>query len=244
MNLNQASETLFDFFGREVILYTEFQRIFLKLEKINSGHAPRSLLVTSSTVQEGKSTIASFLALAISVFSNRPTLLIDGDMRKPTVSRLYKINPAPGLVELLEGKVSLDQVLQPTPIQNLKVITGGEPTPQADKLLMQSGFKELLERFKSEYAITIIDSPPLMILPDALSLNRIVDEVVLVVKAGVTPREVVKRTCDTLRDSGANIIGVVLNNIQQSLPYYYNSKYYHYHYDYGKRKKVKSGEGP
>jgi capsular exopolysaccharide synthesis family protein len=243
MNPSQASETLFDFFGREVALYTEFQRIFLKLENVNSGHDPKSLLVTSSTVQEGKSTIASFLAMAMSVFSNKPTLLIDGDMRKPTVSKLFKINPAPGLVELLEGKVSLDQVIQPTPIQNLKVIASGEPTPLADKLLVMSGFKEWLDRLKSIYAITIIDSPPIMILPDALSLNRVVDEVVLVVKAGVTPREVVKRTCNTLRDSGANIIGVVLNNINQSLPYYYNSKYYHYHYDYGKRKKVKDRPG-
>jgi len=196
-------------------------------------------LVTSSMVQEGKSTIASFLAMAMSVFSNKPTLLIDGDMRIPTVSKLFKINLTPGLVELLEGKVSLDQVIQPTPIQNLKVIASGEPTPLADKLLVMSGFKELLDRLKSSYAITIIDSPPIMILPDALSLNRVVDEVVLVVKAGVTPREVVKRTCDTLRDSGANIIGVILNNIKQSLPYYYNSKYYHYQYDYGKRKKIK-----
>jgi len=125
-------------------------------------------------------------------------------------------------------------------LTNLKIITGGVPTPHADKILDHQSLKDLLNQLKSTFTFILIDSAPVMMLPDAINLSRVVDGVILVVKAGVTPKEVVKRASETIKDSGANLLGIILNNVEGALPDYYSYKYkyYKYKYEYEKRKNL------
>ena len=235
MNSSDEKKTIINYFD-QTALFAEFQRVFLKLEKLSSAKEPKSLLITSSAMGEGKSTITSFLAICMSQLGDRSTVLIDGDLRKPTISKLFDVNSCPGLTDLLQGRSNLEETIRPTILKNLKIITGGEPSPKADKILGLQSLKDLFNQLKLTFTFMIIDSAPVMMLPDALNLSRSVDSVILVVKAGVTPREVVKRACETLQDSGANLLGVILNNVKKTLPYYYNSKYYNYKYRYEKKK--------
>lgn len=239
MNSTDEKKTIISYFD-QMALASEFQRVSLTLENLNPAKEARSILITSSTMEEGKSTIASFLAIAISQFGNRSTILIDADLRKPTIDKLFGLKCCPGLNELLQGKANLLENIRPTILTNLKIITGGMPTGDADKILEHQSLKDLLNQLKSTFTFTLVDSAPVMMLPDALNLSRVVDGVVLVVKAGVTPKEVVKRASETIKDSGGNLLGVILNNVSGALPDYYNYKYkyYKYKYEYEKKKNL------
>lgn len=239
MNSTDEKKTIISYFD-QMALASEFQRVSLTLENLNPAKEARSILITSSTMEEGKSTIASFLAIAISQFGNRSTILIDADLRKPTIDKLFGLNCCPGLNELLQGKANLLENIRPTILTNLKIITGGMPTGDADKILEHQSLKDLLDQLKLTFTFTLIDSAPVMMLPDALNLSRVVDGVVLVVKAGVTPKEVVKRASETIKDSGGNLLGVILNNVKEALPDYYSykCKYYKYKYEYEKKKNL------
>jgi protein-tyrosine kinase len=236
---SDEKKTIINYFD-QAALATEFQRVFLKLENLSPAKEAKSLLITSSIMGEGKSTIASFLAISISQFGDRSTVLIDADLRKPTIGKLFDFDSSPGLTDLLQGRANLEESIRPTILGNLKTITGGLPTPNADKLLGLQSLKDLFTQLKSSFEFTIIDSAPVMMLPDTLNLSRAVDGVILVVKAGVTPREVVKRACETLEDSGATVLGVILNNVKEVLSAYYDYKYYKYKYKYEKSKNLKS----
>jgi capsular exopolysaccharide synthesis family protein len=239
MNSTDEKKTIISYFD-QMALASEFQRVSLTLENLNPAKEARSILITSSTMEEGKSTIASFLAIAISQFGNRSTILIDADLRKPTIDKLFGLNRCPGINELLQGKANLLENIRPTILTNLKIITGGMPTGDADKILEHQSLKDLLDQLKLTFTFTLIDSAPVMMLPDALNLSRVVDGVVLVVKAGVTPKEVVKRASETIKDSGGNLLGVILNNVKEALPDYYSykCKYYKYKYEYEKKKNL------
>jgi capsular exopolysaccharide synthesis family protein len=237
MNSGDEKKTIINYFD-QTALATEFQRVSLKLEKLSPAKEPKSLLITSATMGEGKSTIASFLAIAMSQFEDRSTILVDADLRKPVINKLFSVNSRPGLTSLLRRKDDLQKTIKPTIFKNLKIITGGVPTPDADKILKLQTLKDLFNELKPTFMYTIIDSAPVMMLPDALNLSRAVDGVILVVNAGVTPKEVVKRASEALQDSGANMLGVILNNVKGALPDYYSYKYYKYKYEYEKRKNL------
>jgi capsular exopolysaccharide synthesis family protein len=236
MNSTKEKKTIISYFD-QMALSSEFQRVFLTFENLNPSHEARSLLITSSIMEEGKSTIASFLAIAMAQFGNSSTILIDADLRKPTIDKLFNINSAPGLVDFLQDNSNLQECIRPTILRNLKIISGGPPTSNAEKILKLQSLKELLNQLKSTFTFTIVDSAPVMVVPDALTLSRAVDGVILVIKAGVTPKEVVKRASETIKDSGANLLGIILNNAEGALPDYYSYKYKYYKYKYGYEKR-------
>ncbi|MGB8658705.1 MAG: CpsD/CapB family tyrosine-protein kinase [Candidatus Zixiibacteriota bacterium] len=237
MNSNHESKTIINYFD-QAPLATEFQRIFLKLENLNPAREAKTLLITSSVKEEGKSTIASFFAIAMSQFGNRPTILIDADLRKPTIDKLFNLNCCPGLAELLEKRANLLENIRSTVLTNLKIITGGmQTTDGADGIFEDQSLRDLLNQLRTTFTFIIIDSAPVMVLPDALNLSRLVDGVVLVVKAGATPKEVVKRASETIKDSGGNLLGVILNDVERALPDYYSYKYKYYKYKYAYEKK-------
>jgi capsular exopolysaccharide synthesis family protein len=221
--------------GRSIINYfdrlptaSEFRSIYFNLKNIWQDDRPRSILVSSSSLGEGKSTIASLLAVALSFYGGRMTLLIDADLRRPCLHKLFDVQQSPGLTELLLGEASTGEVLNSTPLNNLKIITSGRQIQKLSKPLKTETLKNLLEQFKLNFGYVVIDTPPIIPVPDSLILSRQVDGVVLVLKAGSTPREVVKRAYDLLKDAKGNSIGIILNNMERALPYYYNHGYYGY----------------
>jgi capsular exopolysaccharide synthesis family protein len=221
--------TIFDIYDGESPVATELRRLYHNAKRSEDGRHYKSFLVTSSNQDEGKSTIASWLALTIAQFPTKKVLHVDADLRRPSGHRIFGVNNAVGLKDCLADHVDPMDVVKKTALPNLQVVTTGERTSQPGKLFESQHLKEVLNKLEFYYDIVIVDSAPVLAVSDTLFLCSEIEAVLLVVLAGVTPREVVLRAKNVLDDSRANLVGVVLNNASQVLPYYYDYKYYGYH---------------
>ena len=183
--------------------------------------------MTSATKHEGKSLIASNLAIAMAKRDDdKKILLIDCDLRRPEIYRLFGIDRKPGLVSLLTEGTEPNEVAHDTELHNLKVIPSG-PTVRSPSQLL-TGAKDVLGKCKEQFDIVICDAPPVIPVDDVGLLGPHVDGVLLTVLAGKTDRVIVKRAIDILNDMHAKVLGVALNNLHRTLPYHYDYKYYHY----------------
>jgi capsular exopolysaccharide synthesis family protein len=187
-------------------------------------------MVTSAMVGEGKSLTSSLLAITIAELTKLKVALVDFDLRRPKINLYFGIDDSEGVGDVLAGDSTLKLVSRKTLIPNLTVIPSGKlkgvPSDYLDQGTVASIFQEL--RFYFDYVI--IDSPPIIPVSDPLLLAEHVDGVVLVIRGGTTQREVVQRAANLLANSKINILGVVLNDFEEVLPYYYKEKYYGYHY--------------
>lgn len=222
--------SLLAYYNSESTMATEFRRIYSNIKAYNPGKELKTILVTSSTLGEGKSTIASFLAVTVAQRYNRKVLLLDADLRRATIHHHFSLNRVQGLTELLEGEMELRDIIKKTDLENLKIITAGGRTEKPAELLESPKLKQLIDELRFYHDLLIIDSAPIIPVSDALILGQQTDGVLLVVKAGATQREVAKRACELLRGSSLNIVGLVMNNMKEMLPYYYNYNYYGYEY--------------
>jgi capsular exopolysaccharide synthesis family protein len=220
--------TIFDLYDGESPIATELRRLYHNAKRNDDGRHFKSFLVTSSTRGEGKSTISSWLSVTIAQFPAKKVLLVDADLRRPRAHEIFGLQNAVGLKDCLASNVDPMDVVKKTPISNLSVMTAGERTPQPGKLFESEHLKEVLNKREFYYDIVIVDSAPVLAVSDTLFLCSEIEAVMMVVLAGITPREVVQRTKDVLEDSRANLVGVILNNATQVLPYYYDYKYYGY----------------
>jgi len=214
----------------ETAATVESRRLFFNLGNLLCESHSKEVLVTSATVGEGKSTIAALLALTAVENTDGEVLLVDSDLRRPVLHSLFGLKRENGFKELLSGKIDLESTLKGCFQPNLKIITSGGGREPVWQLLETTKLREIFQSLKSRFSYLIVDTPPVIPVSDVLSLASELERVLLVVKAGETPREVVKRAADLLKEAGTQILGVVLNNARQVLPYYYNYSYYHYHY--------------
>lgn len=178
----------------------------------------KAILITSANHYEGKTTTAINLALAISDVPLFRTLLIDSDLRYPTIHNRLGLMQSPGLTEILEGSVGLDSGMMHTEKENLKVITSGNLSPFPAELLESERLKGLIEVLKSKFDLILVDSPPVIPYSDASVLSSQIDGVLLVVQSGKTRREDVERVHATLQDNQAKLLGVVLNKEEHFVP--------------------------
>ena len=190
---------------------------------------PRTLLVSSSQPSEGKTTVSINLAISLAQLGQR-VLLIDGDMRRPSVRKAFDIDNSLGLVSYLTGQQDWRAAVRPTGLESLDALVCGPVPPNPAELLSSERMRTLLREVKVEYHFVVVDSPPLLNVADSRILATLVEGIVLVVKGGETPRELAQRAGAYARDVGANLIGVVLNNLdlRGGDDYYY--RYYHYNY--------------
>jgi polysaccharide biosynthesis transport protein len=200
-----------------------------------SGRPPRVLLVTSGQPGEGKSTTVVNLAVTLCQLGGK-VLVIDTDMRRPRVGSLLqlKANTA-GLSTYLTGQSTLDEAVVATRIPNLYAVPCGPIPPNPAELVSSEPMRRLIREAAEKFDYVILDSPPVLHVSDARILATQVEAVVLVAHGGSTPREVVNHARSHLQQVSANIIGVVLNNVdfgQVGYDYYY--RYYRsYGYGYG-----------
>jgi capsular exopolysaccharide synthesis family protein len=225
----QNDKTIFDVYDGESPVATELRRLYHNAKRDEDGRHYKSFLVTSSNRGEGKSTISSWLSVTIAQFPTKKVLHVDADLRRPRVHSIFGLQNSVGLKDCLANNVDPMDVVKKTPIPTLNIITAGDRTPQPGKLFESEHLKEVLNKLEFYYDIVIVDSAPVLAVSDTLFLCSEIEAVMLVVLAGVTPREVVQRTKNVLDDSRANVAGVILNNATQVLPYYYDYKYYGYH---------------
>lgn len=225
----KITEPLLSYYDSESPIATELRRLYHNSKKREDGSENKSFLITSSNRGEGKSTIASWLAVTIAQFPKKKVLLVDADLRRPRVHRIFGVDNPTGLKECLSREADPMDVVKNTELPNLDLVTAGERTHSPGKLFESDLLKEVLNKFSFYYDTVIVDSAPVLAVSDTLFLCSEIETVMLVVLAGVTPKEVVIRTKNVLLDSRANVAGVVLNNATQVLPYYYDYSYYGYH---------------
>ena len=195
----------------------------------SAGHAPRTILFTSSQPAEGKTTTAVNTAISLAQ-TGAAVLVIDADLRRPRVHKVFSLKNNSGLSSFLAGDGELAAQIQ-VAMPNLFVLPVGPLPPNPAELLGSARMKQVLETLAANFDHIIIDSPPVASFADSLILSALVDGVIIVVKGGVTPREMAQRTQAHLRSVGARILGVVINQIKlQPHDYYYYSTYYSRYY--------------
>lgn len=170
----------------------------------------RSILVTSSVPGEGKSFSAANLA-AVFAQQEKKVLLVDADLRKPTIHETYQLENVQGLTNVLVGNASLGETVQKTLIDNLYVLTSGPTPPNPAELLSSKAMGELIQEMYSRYSLVIFDSPPLLAVADGQILANQTDGSVLVVLSGKTKMDTVQKAKDALQQSKAKLLGALLN---------------------------------
>jgi capsular exopolysaccharide synthesis family protein len=227
-------ETMADIFRAEGALGTEFRRICDRIGWVADGAekpaGPRQIIITSSVVGEGKSTVASLLALTAAIYLNQKTLLLDGDLRRPMVHRLFRESLPGGLSDCLSGTASFDSCLRTTDVDKLRLLTAGTIVSDPASLLTVERWSDLIAEASFYFDRIVIDCAPIIPVNDAVILGRVVDGVLMVIQAGRTQREVAARAAEIARDSQLKLLGLVVNNLDEALPFYYNQKYYGYRY--------------
>ena len=192
-------------------------------------HHPRSILVTSASPAEGKSTIAVYLAAAHSL-QQRRTLLIDGDMRRPVIK--LGVSNDRGLSDVVNGTMHWREAVQtPYAYPDLDILSAGPSSRRvADRIGMV--LRSILDEAEREYDLVVIDSPPLLGFAEPLEIAALADGVIIVARAGRTNRSAVASVVEQLKRVRANVIGIVLNGVRadMSAQYYYYSPRYYSHY--------------
>jgi succinoglycan biosynthesis transport protein ExoP len=201
----------------------------------------RSLLITSAAPGEGKTTTAANLAVAHAEQGKR-TLLIDGDLRRPSVHRNFNLPSVVGLSNALLGEISWRQAVIPTEaLPHLHILPAGPPSRRASDLVGR-GLTEVLEEASSEYDLVILDAPPLLGFAEPLQMATAVDGVIVVARAGQTSRQAVASVLATLNRVRAKVVGLVLNEVHKELSdsYYYYGYYRSYYRSHEDREEVQS----
>jgi polysaccharide biosynthesis transport protein len=187
---------------------------------------PRSILVTSAQEDEGKSTLSVNLAIAIGQLGYS-TVLIDGDLRRPRLHKLFNLDVKKGLSHYLAGEADIQEILLDTPIPKLRIIPCGAVPPNPSELLQSNHMHDLLKRFEKEGVYVIVDSSPVLAVSDPLILGNRVDGAILVVWAGHSNRNAVRLAANLMSDGKIKLCGVVL---QRLLRPEMSGVYYHYYH--------------
>jgi succinoglycan biosynthesis transport protein ExoP len=189
------------------------------------GSELHSLVITSSVPAEGKSTTVANLAMAMAL-DNKQVIVVDADLRRPSIHKLFKKDSSPGLTDLLIGTHTIDEVIQDTNVPGVRVIPAGSPPPNPAELLGSAAMGHVLEALEQSCDIVLFDSPPTLAVADAVVLASRTDGVLLLVGYGETKKTSTKKAIEILSRANANLLGVVLNRIEGPNNGYYYGKYY------------------
>jgi succinoglycan biosynthesis transport protein ExoP len=207
---------------------------------------PKMIAVTSPNPGEGKTTTVTNTAIALSQ-TGAQVLIIDADMRKPRVHKIFNHENGTGLSTFLSGHGDLESIIKKSEVPNLFYIPVGPIPPNPSELLGSNLFKKMLETLEARFDHILVDSPPVLGFADAIVLSSSVNGVILTVLGGKTPRWALQRAKEALQQTNTKILGVVINRVDIRRSDY--GYYYHYHSYYGEEGKKKeipyvSEEGP
>jgi len=190
------------------------------------GAPPKVIMVTSARPQEGKTTTAINSAIVLAQKGVR-VLLVDADLRRPSVHKTLGMGPRSGLSNVLTGNATLEQAIAPSPIlPNLFVLAAGSPPPNPAELLASLNMKDVLNELREQFDHVVIDTPPTLSVTDAVVLSPRVDAIILVIRSGQTTKQALRRARDILMQVNAHVTGVLLNAVDLTSPDYY------YYYEY------------
>lgn len=229
-----------------------YRSLRTNLEFTKLSNPARTFLVTSSTLEEGKSTTVANLGLTLAQ-SGKRTLIVESDLRRPSIYNYFGLSREPGLTEVLLGTVrwqdalrsiadvfvgtlDMDTLVQTPGLENLSFITSGAVPPNPAELLGSSPMRQLIDEISQEFDVVVFDSPPALPVTDAAILASQVDGVVLIYQMGRAGRSLLKRTKSHMEAVQANIHGVVLNDIKAEVSEFSPAEYYYQYYtSYGQK---------
>jgi succinoglycan biosynthesis transport protein ExoP len=192
------------------------------------GPRPKTMLVTSSVPNEGKSTISSNLAITMALSGAR-TLLIDGDLRRGALREAFGISSKIGFSEVLKQEVNWQEVVVPTTYENLFLLPRGKTLGQPSEHLLRDSTDALLRDMYNHYDYIIIDSSPVLAADDSTSLAPKIDATLFVVRLSYTSARLTRKSLELLYNRQVNVPGVILNYVDTSLPEYYYYQYSEYY---------------
>lgn len=195
----------------------------------DAGKRPKVILITSALLKEGKTSVATSLVRLQASVGNK-VVIVDCDFRRPAVHKEFGVRSSPGLVEVLTGEVSLDDVIQKDPISGAQFLVVGGRTPSPAELLGSAQMKQLLATLSNSYDLVIIDSAPVVAVSDTRVLARLADKTVFLVRWADTPREIAIAALQQIVDAGADVIGVMLSmvDVKKHAGYGYSDSGYYY----------------
>jgi protein-tyrosine kinase len=224
----------------------QFRKLRTRILGLDLDDAPKTIMVTSATEAEGKTLVAANLAAAIAFELNINALLVDTDLRNPSVGEIFGFKHARGLADYLIGQENISNFFIKTGIDRLSIISGGSSQENPAELLGSMKMENLVNEMKSRYKdrYIIFDSSPLLVTTEPSVVTKMVDGIILVVRAGVTPRETLQQAVSYL--DGEKILGVVLNDLEfksgaLNARYFGSSSYY---YRYRREHREKKPEKP
>jgi succinoglycan biosynthesis transport protein ExoP len=197
----------------------------------NLGAPPKVIMVTSARPQEGKTTTSINTAIVLAQKGVR-VLLIDADLRRPSVHKTLGMGPRSGLSNVLTGSATVQQTITLSPIlSNLFILPAGTPPPNPAELLASANMRVLIDELRGQYDHIVIDTPPTLSVTDAVVLSPRADATILVIRSGQTTKQALRRSRDILMQVNAHVAGVLLNAVDLTSPDYYY--YYEYQGKYG-----------
>ncbi|MGG1291456.1 CpsD/CapB family tyrosine-protein kinase [Bacillus smithii] len=203
----------------------QYRTIRTNIQFSNVEKEMKSIVVTSSSPGEGKSTTVTNLAIVFAQQEKR-VLLVDADLRKPTIYSAFRMSNHIGLTNVLTQQSTLQAAIKTTEVPNLSVLVSGPVPPNPAELLGSSRMKEVLEELYQMYDVILIDTPPVLAVADAQILANLCHGIVMVISSGKTKIEHARKTRDLLSQAKGKLLGAILNNKRKSdadLYYYYSS---------------------
>jgi succinoglycan biosynthesis transport protein ExoP len=205
----------------------QYQGLRLTIERLTRTHGPQVLAITSPAAGEGKTLTSINLAGALARESEGRVLLIDADLRRPSVATTLNLPSSPGLTDVLASDTldlaAVAQRLQPLP---LWTVPSGSPGSAIHRLLRSPRFEALLQRARQQFEVVVVDTPPLLPVFDSAVLSRIVDQMLIVVAANQTPRKLLGEALNLV--DPAKVLGIVFNRDDRPLFGYYDAYYREY----------------
>ncbi len=236
---SSESENNDDFLGSELLIHADprsslaeaYRHLRTSILLSIAGHAPKSLLITSSLPSEGKTTTATNTAISLAQ-TGAKVLIIDADMRRPRLHSVFDVKNGAGLSTLLSSALddkAIDAAVQQDQRSKLYLLTSGPIPPNPAELIGSEQMATLLRMLQARFTHIVVDSPPIASFTDGVLIASMVDGVILVVHAGKSSKQVVRRSRQLLHEIGAKVFGVVLNNVNLNSQdnYYYYQSYYH-----------------
>ena len=217
----------------------QFRRLRTRVLKLNISDPPKTIMVTSAMAGEGKTFVSANLAAGIAHDLHFHALLVDCDLRNPSLSQWFGVRNGHGLSDYLVGRGQLSELLMKTEMGKLSILTGGSAQEKPAELIGSRKMEALVHELKSRYSdrYIIFDATPLLVTTEPEVLARMVDGILIVVRANVTPRETVKQAIASLDKK--KILGFVLNDVEFKssglFSRYFGSDGYYTQYGYGKR---------
>lgn len=199
----------------------QFNTIRTNIQFSSADKDYRSIMLTSSSASEGKSTVAGNLAVSFARQGKR-TVLVDSDLRRPTVNATFSINNPKGITNFLtEKSVDINDIVYETSLKNLYVIPSGPTPPNPSELLGSKKMGNLISSLEKQVDIVIYDAPPVLSVTDAQILATKVDGTIIIVRANKTEKEAISNTVGLINHVGGNILGTILNDVEESSSGYY-----------------------